>query len=191
VRTADRAALAVLVAIAAAGTLGGCSAGAVDGTESSTPPTASEYEPSVTEQGAALVSRINDCAGFAAQLGTLTAGLELTVESVDEAGIFCDWVSPEDPDRIISVEVLGTAAQAVPSTAEVTASGATIVENATVRDAGGIAYSLTAADETAYSLTAVVPEYSVSISALGAEIPEEQTQQILDGIEVLLTRPAE
>lgn len=181
-----RSALGALIAVVAISALAGCTA-APDDAEPTEEPTSSEYTPNVTDEGAALIAGITDCAQLGGEFGTLTEGLELSLESLDETGVFCDWVAADDENHVVSIEVLGAEADTVPTADAIAASGGTVVENAKVAEAGGIVYSIAGAEGSAYSLTAVVPEYSVSVTAVGGEIGDEQIQQITAGIEALLS----
>jgi len=181
-----RTTVGAVIAVVAITALAGCTSSG-DGDADSTPePTASEYTPSVTDEGSELIAGIADCAQVAGGFGTLTEGLELTLESLDETGVFCDWAAADDENHVVSVEVLGTEADAVPTADAVAASGGTVVENAKVDEAGGIVYSIAGADNAAYSLTAVLPSYSVSVTAVGGELGEEQIAQITAGLEAII-----
>lgn len=185
--TTLRATMVALMAVAAVTTLAACTGpDNADEAKSTPKPTATEYTPAVTDKGAELVAKLGDCAQVAGHFGTLTEGLELSLESLGDDALFCDWVAADDENHVFSVEVLGAEPDAVPSPEAVAASGGTVVESAAVADAGGIAYAIAGADGTAYSLTAVLPEYSMSVSAVGGQIGEEQIGQIQAGVEQLL-----
>lgn len=178
--------IGAVIAVAAISALAGCTAADTDDAAPTEEPTVEEYTPTVTDEGAEIIAGITDCAQVAGQFGTLTEGLELDLEALDESAVFCDWLAVDDENRAFTIQVDGAQADAVPTVDQVAASSGTVVEIAKVTEAGGIAYSIAGADGSAYSLTAVVPEYSISATLIGSEIGDDQIQQITAGVESLL-----
>lgn len=178
--------IGAVIAVAAISALAGCTAADTNDAGPTEEPTAEEYTPTVTDEGAEIIAGIADCAQIAGEFGALAEGLELTNEALDSTAVFCDWFAADDETHSFSVEVLGMESDVVPAVEAVEASGGTVVEIAKVTEAGGIAYSIAGADGSAYSLTAAVPEYSISATLIGSEISDEQIQQITAGVESLL-----
>ena len=181
-----RSTIGAIIAVVAISALAGCTAAETEDAVPTEEPTVVEYTPTPTDVGAALVASVGDCEQIAGHFGTLTEGLENTLESLDETTVFCDWAVGEEAGHIVSIEILGTEVEEVPTADAVAATGGTIVEIPKIAEAGGIAYAIAGADGSAYSLTAVAPEYAISVTSVGAPLGDEQVQQIAAGVETLL-----
>lgn len=187
VRAKKTAGLVALISVATV--LAGCAVGTTPAPEDSSAPSedAVAYTPDATAEGAAVLEGIDGCAQIGGHFGSLVEGLELSLESLDDSSVFCDW-GAADAERVLSVEVWPSAGP-VPSTEAVTASGGEALEDPDVSAAGGVVYAI-APSENALALTVVLPTHSASVTLLNTVIDNEQREQLSIGLRALLGLPA-
>lgn len=183
-----RLAIGAVAATALVGAFTGCTATSDDaGTASGDASTETPYVPEVTDGGAAIISNVTDCAQIGGYLGSIIDGLEISLEAVDTASVFCDWGGQTDDTPIVSVEITGDGSVPVPTADVVTASGGEVIDSAAATAKGGIVYALPGSDGQAFALMAVLPEVSVSATAVGMEVASDQVQQLAGAVENILS----
>ncbi|MBP2412726.1 hypothetical protein JOF48_001525 [Arthrobacter stackebrandtii] len=161
--------------------LAGCTVGGPPPTATQdAAPSAVEYVPDASAAGAAVLESITDCKAVGEHFGALLDGMEPTMESVSDASVFCDWAAADDEETVFSVEVW-PATSPVPAAEAVAASGGTVLEDPRISDAGGIVYAIAPSSE-ALALTVLLPEYSISATALNLVSEAEQKQQMSVGL---------
>lgn len=186
-----RGVIGTVAAAVLVGALAGCTATAEGGgapdTEAPAEATETPYVPEVTDGGAAIISGVADCAQIGGYLGSIIDGLEISLEAVDPASVFCDWGGQTEETPIVSVEITGDGSVPVPTADVVTASGGQVIDSAAATAKGGIVYSLPGTDGQAFALMAVLPDVSVSATAVGMEIGDDQVRQLAGAVEEILS----
>lgn len=185
-----RLAIGAVAATALVGCFAGCTA-TPDGsngatTDAATGATGTPYVPEVTDGGSVIISNVTDCAQIGGYLGSIIDGLEISLEAVDPASVFCDWGGQTEETPIVSVEITGDGSVPVPTADVVTASGGQVIDSAAATAKGGIVYSLPGTDGQAFALMAVLPDVSVSATAVGMEIGDDQVRQLAGAVEEIL-----
>lgn len=164
-----------VAALAATGLLlAGCVAG-----RDARPPVATPVTPVVSESGNAVLDRIEDCGPVAALLGEVVEGRALRLNSVSEAGVFCEW---SDGTALIDVQVDVEAPADVPDAGAVERAGAVIVTPEAVGTAGGVAFTRTDPLSNLTTLSVLLPELSVRVNLSGVEPTEDELARLVESM---------
>ncbi|MDM8084876.1 hypothetical protein QUV83_08880 [Cellulomonas cellasea] len=131
--------------------------------------------PDTTDDGPTdALAHITSCDQVAALTGGLTDGLTLVDPSVDEWGFACLWEAPDATDlaEVRSIEVIGQPFDlrgSMTTPADIAAGGVlTQIPDATLEQAGGIAYSMRLGDVvSALAVTIQVPDAEISVGGGG------------------------